>query len=507
MHYLLGTILLVLLSSCSSRISTVDEAYANGQPKYRGKYVLCLSNHPAYPEIIVHEKRKFGKWIYYYPDGKVKEVRQYTDNVRDCRTEVLKQGAWRYYSPEGVHYLTRQYRNDSLVYSELEVYEGEHLIGKVVKSDLSEDLVTIQQPGSGLITNASFEQYYFKPVRLINDGQDQIESLIPGWYSPDSATPDYYNAHRSVEGISHPLKLPPSSEPDNGYVGLMLHLDTAYTNLHGLPDYSECLQTKLREPLKKGQNYCFRINIRRSPNSGFSINRFGVLFSKEPVTFDYTKPPDSASISFSKELDDLAGWNVLCANYVASGGESYMTLGRFAAQSDLTVRPRSGSDSRALNMNESAYYLVDEVELFGVADHTGCGCSTPDSLAEKPDTITLFSKKIAVGDTVTLENIRFKFDSYQLDPNSFPELDRLLDYLNKVPEMNLVIIGHTDNTGSEAYNLRLSRQRAEEVETWLKDQGITPERITTKGLGNRYPLPSNGSGSELNRRVEITLTR
>ncbi len=508
MNYLPGTILLVLLLSCNPRIHSAEDIYANGQKKYKGKYILCLSKDPTYPEIIIHEHRKFGKWTAYYPNGTIKEIRQYTQKVHDCHTDILKEGTWRYYNPEGILYLTQQYRHDSLAYAAIDVYEGESLIGKIIKSDFSSDSVFVKKAAHAgeLIANASFDQYYFKPIQLINNGQDQIESLLPAWYSPDKATPDYYSIHRSVEGVPPHFKQQNTPETYNGYVGLMLYLDDENLSRHLLPDYSESLQTKLLEPLKKGRNYCFRINIRLSSNAGFSIDKFGVLFSKEPLVIDYTKPPDAVSISFTKELTNTADWETLCANYVASGGENYITIGRFSSRSNLKVNRRNATYKSSLDVNASAYYLVDHVELYSVSDSTACGCESPDAFVTNPDSIHPFTEEITVGDTIILENIHFKFDSYQLEQTSFNELNSLFRYLKTSPEIKLVIMGHTDSVGSEAYNLQLSIQRAEEVGKWLIDKGIKPERITTKGFGNRYPLLNSLSSSGLNRRVEITLT-
>ena len=69
------------------------------------------------------------------------------------------------------------------------------------------------------------------------------------------------------------------------------------------------------------------------------------------------------------------------------------------------------------------------------------------------------------------------------------------------------VAGHTDSTGSDAYNQRLSERRAQSVAQYLEGQGIRPLRIVTEGYGERYPVASNetAAGRQQNRRVELTL--
>jgi len=84
-------------------------------------------------------------------------------------------------------------------------------------------------------------------------------------------------------------------------------------------------------------------------------------------------------------------------------------------------------------------------------------------------------------------------------------IDKLAEFLKKNPNRNLLIEGHTDNTGNEDFNLKLSQQRADAVRDQLVSRGIAPERITTKGYGPKYPAVDNDSsaGRQQNRRVEV----
>ncbi len=111
------------------------------------------------------------------------------------------------------------------------------------------------------------------------------------------------------------------------------------------------------------------------------------------------------------------------------------------------------------------------------------------------------------GIILTLENIVFAFNSAVLESGGDRTVARIAQYLNDYPQRHILIEGFTDNIGSEAYNLELSRQRAEAVEQSLIRHGVDSRRIGTVGLGEAYPIASNGTnvGRQKNRRVEIVI--
>ena len=81
--------------------------------------------------------------------------------------------------------------------------------------------------------------------------------------------------------------------------------------------------------------------------------------------------------------------------------------------------------------------------------------------------------------------------------------------LNKAPKWKLGISGHTDNTGSEPFNEKLSLNRAQSVKDFLVTKGVTQDRIATTGHGSQKPIADNDttSGRALNRRVEFTIVK
>jgi len=111
------------------------------------------------------------------------------------------------------------------------------------------------------------------------------------------------------------------------------------------------------------------------------------------------------------------------------------------------------------------------------------------------------------GLVVTLGDILFDVDRAQLNPGGDLQVARLADALHQMPDRNVLIEGHTDSAGSDAYNDDLSQRRADAVEDLLIIQGIEPTRVVTRGYGERFPVTTNdtAAGRQQNRRVEVVI--
>jgi outer membrane protein OmpA-like peptidoglycan-associated protein len=106
-----------------------------------------------------------------------------------------------------------------------------------------------------------------------------------------------------------------------------------------------------------------------------------------------------------------------------------------------------------------------------------------------------------------LRNIQFDHNSSALTPSSYEELDKLVKLMQDNPSMQIELSAHTDDVGSEQYNLRLSQKRGEAAKKYLQRQGIEAQRIIAKGYGKNKPLVPNDSDENraINRRVEFTI--
>ena len=139
----------------------------------------------------------------------------------------------------------------------------------------------------------------------------------------------------------------------------------------------------------------------------------------------------------------------------------------------------------------------------GVADNEDRCPTVKGTIANKgcPEMAKEDVKKI----TQIASKIYFEFDKSILKDISLPQLDALVEILQRYEGANLSIEGHTDNVGEDEYNLTLSQQRTESVKNYLMSKGIFESRLTAIGFGETQPIADNKtkSGQAINRRVEL----
>ena len=107
------------------------------------------------------------------------------------------------------------------------------------------------------------------------------------------------------------------------------------------------------------------------------------------------------------------------------------------------------------------------------------------------------------------ENLTFKTGSATITNTSFKFLDEIAEYMKANPSFSLSIVGHTDNTGSDEYNQKLSEDRAESVKSYLVKKGVGEISITAEGKGESEPIADNNTpeGRDKNRRVVFSVTK
>ncbi|MDR5874391.1 OmpA family protein [Halomonas sp. CUBES01] len=115
------------------------------------------------------------------------------------------------------------------------------------------------------------------------------------------------------------------------------------------------------------------------------------------------------------------------------------------------------------------------------------------------------------GDDIVLNmpsSVTFGFDSAELTSEARSALNEVANVVSQYTDTRVNIAGHTDSTGDDAYNQRLSERRAQAVGSYLGQNGVSPARLNTRGYGESQPVASNNTeaGRSQNRRVEITLT-
>jgi OmpA-OmpF porin, OOP family len=157
-----------------------------------------------------------------------------------------------------------------------------------------------------------------------------------------------------------------------------------------------------------------------------------------------------------------------------------------------------------------AYTAKDDLYCKALNERTVAIVVTLEAKAREQKMVTVkaaeMAQAIASGGKVALYGIYFDFDKADLKPESKPQLDEIAGLLKADGALKLVVAGHTDNQGGAAYNLELSKKRADAVTAALAaGYGIDAGRLLAQGMGSAAPLASNDSeaGRAKNRRVEL----
>lgn len=196
---------------------------------------------------------------------------------------------------------------------------------------------------------------------------------------------------------------------------------------------------------------------------------------------------------------------------------------------DLFVSRRNekGEWSEPVNLGYPINTPGDEINFIVAADgHTALISSIRDGgyggydiysfqLKEedlKPEPINVYDylvEELEPGTVVQLVNIQFEFGSAALTEDSTEGIDMLVDFLENHSEISVELAGHTDNVGSDAYNLKLSEERAAVVREALIAKGIEASRLTANGYGSSKPLWSNDNEEHraMNRRTEMIIVK
>ncbi len=185
-------------------------------------------------------------------------------------------------------------------------------------------------------------------------------------------------------------------------------------------------------------------------------------------------------------LSDPNRINSLCA---------LLCEGKIAAKKEMppaAVAPEQPSEAVSEPVRE---------ERAVIADTDGDGVYDSDD--ECPGTPK--GAKVNIKGCWVIAGVLFDYDKWNIRPVSYPALDEVVTVLKQNPDLKAEIQGHTDNIGSAAYNMELSRKRAESVKSYLERKGISAERLTSEGYGFTKPVVPNTAAENraLNRRVEL----
>lgn len=339
------------------------------------------------------------------------------------------------------------------------------------------------QNSNNLVIDGSFENI---PKYIHNTGVCMLDDSIT---SANNTTVDFYGRNAWSRDNRIPSNYMGTQDPKTGdnYAGIIaFYADETgvFRARPGYQRYSEYIQLKLQQPLTAGSVYTVSFNASLAEKSAYAVSGLGVYFSNTKMDVKNNAFLQVIPHIVSTDIITSTDWTTFTGTYVASGGEQYLTLGCYDLFMDSTkVIPPFTNNSR------KAYYYIDDVSM------------TPAATATHPDDITM----ILFGDCYQLKNLNFETDKATILASSYDELNSLAHFLKTYPYITVYIDGHTDKTGTEQHNDKLSDDRAASVRDYLVKNGIRNERLKTRGYGESQPIDKQHDDSFVNRRVEITV--
>jgi outer membrane protein OmpA-like peptidoglycan-associated protein len=202
----------------------------------------------------------------------------------------------------------------------------------------------------------------------------------------------------------------------------------------------------------------------------------------------------SAETEFRPGLKVAQDWDTVSAQLL------YLVAATVSAQASINA---NGVSIRGVSIDGELYSR--RLEVFTAA-LPGDTVVRSDVVISNPEmtVAAMCSRNFA---SITEQPIQFRQSSTTIRQSSYPQLDRLGEFAYDCQQTRLVITGHTDATGTESWNLQVSRARAQAVAEQLIARGVAAERLIIEGAGSKYPLALNDTvqGREQNRRIEIEL--
>lgn len=196
-----------------------------------------------------------------------------------------------------------------------------------------------------------------------------------------------------------------------------------------------------------------------------------------------------------------AKWHLTPGLFFRGDLRGYRGVGnRTDASALITVGYQFGQKAKAQPVAAAAAVTAAAVVAAPAGDADGDGVN--DDRDQCPNTI----EGALVNDSgcgIKLTGAHFKFDSDQLNPDAETLLDELALRMGQHPDINVLVEGHTDSTGDEAYNVDLSGRRAQAAVDYLVSQGVAASRFEAVGIGSANAVDSNDTeeGRAANRRV------
>lgn len=369
--------------------------------------------------------------------------------------------------------------------------------------------------GENLVPNGSFEEVTKKPKKL-----GDIANAT-GWVSPTGARADLFSGGK-VADIDVPLNIYGKESPKDGdnYAGIV-----GYSYGSKMP--RTYVSTKLDSPLKKGMTYCVKMHVSLAEGSKYATNNIGVhLSSKQPGTDAKVSIIEEPSVlHFNNDLKIMSArfnWTEICGNFVAEGGEKYITIGNFNSDDETkNERMKKDPDTKVAQI-VAAYYYIDDisVRLLDLEKGEACDCAAEE--ANDNYSPTIYQKVFNITENMTpkeiieMNQVFFAFGKSKLSAQGESSLDLIAKLMTENPEFKLQVNGHNnakeDEVGMENdYYADMDNKRIGVVMEYLQSKGVDASRLipTAKGSELANPEISDADDEDLseakNRRVSFKI--
>ena len=269
------------------------------------------------------------------------------------------------------------------------------------------------------------------------------------------------------------------------------------------------VRVKEVQPVKLRSNASGEFETKLPEIKEYTVSANADGFLPKEQSFKVPELGNDTTLMINIMLQPIAKKLLLVGNVYDKKTEKHLS-----AKLEITLKT-SRKSSLKLTAQEGKYekeipqlgwYLIT-ASAEGYLNATDSIEATDDGLS--PFSRDLYLSPIEVGLTVRLKNIYFDFDKTTLKDESFPELNKVVEFLKQNETVEVEISGHTDSKGSDDYNLNLSQGRSQAVVDYIIGQGIEDFRLTAHGYGEGKAIDTNDTdmGRANNRRVEFTVMK
>jgi outer membrane protein OmpA-like peptidoglycan-associated protein len=382
-----------------------------------------------------------------------------------------------------------------------------------------------QLRAQNLVLNPSFEQ--LKPNAIVVPCEFMQASTFFGekaevWSTFPDMTPDVLRAAENC----HFMQAAHSGEFCLGIIHYLPGEDVGQQK----GDYHEVVHGRLSAPLKPGRKYRVEVWVRedsaiirdhlakvyspKTPVEPVKAGNLGFAFTvlrQQNVRGGFWRLVEDGvlrpQVNFSDIIATDGVWSKLSATFVPDQPFQHFIVGNFFRDKQTANNLSAEQHRRIEEQNAATKVPIDRTKRAGYL----CIDDVSVTLEPEPDAPMLTMEKQLLQERrfTFSAGVLFDFDKADLRPEAGAELDSLVIFLKKYPKTELGIAGHTDDIGSEEYNLDLSERRAKAVFDYLISKEIPAERLGSRGFGERRPVADNTTeeGRQKNRRVECVLLK